>query len=131
MGFDADRKMNEDDWMNYALLWEALKYRALTIEEEALYELYEEMRIEFFDKVLNKLDEDTGIQHVILSFHINLNKDPESQVVIRFTEKADMDSEDTVGCICMSIRSLTDKDKVDNAFATAESYRQNDVGGFL
>jgi len=119
--------MNEDDWLNYALLWEAMKYRTLTPEEDELYKLYQDMKVEYFNGILNKLDEDTGIQHVILYFYINLNEDPENQVAIGLTEKEDMDYEENVGRICMSISSLTDRDKVDNAFATAEIYRQNDA----
>lgn len=132
MGFDADklywhRKMNEDEWLNFALLWEAKQYRTLTPEEIELYGLYNDMRVEYFDEILNKLDEDTGIQHVILYLYINLNEDPENQVAIGFTEKEDMGREENVGRICMSISSLTNRDKIDNAFATAESYRQNDA----
>jgi len=133
MGSNADklqwrRKMNEDEWLNYALLWEAIKDRLLTNEEFELYRQYNDMRAEYFNEILIKLDEDTGIQHDILYFYIDLNEDPENQVAIKFTEKErDIGREENVGCIRMSISSLTNRDKVDNAFATAELYRQNDV----
>lgn len=119
------RDMNEDDWMNYALLEEARKYRPLTTDEQHLLSTFESMRTEFFYKVLDKLDVDTGIEHVILQFDLNLDDWP-CQVFIAFTEKSDMNNEECIGRVSMTIDSLCDKDIVDKAFAQAEMYRQND-----
>lgn len=126
MKFYWYREMNEDDWMNYALLEEAKKDRKLSTDERNLLSLYEDMRTEYLNKVLDKLDAETGIDHVILSFQIHLDAWP-SQVFIAFTEKDDMDNEETVGRVCMTISALCDKAVVDKGFADAEMYRQNDA----